>query len=188
MSTDMRIEFTNAAEVNALLSGLPKQYQSKVMKAMIKDATKPLLDQARQNAPRSKRAHKARGHVIPSGTLSKSIGIIDIRKAKTVTQLIGPRVKGAFGGYKGGWYGHWVEFGHKIRRGKSGKFLETKRTIRLGRLTIFAGDRSTDTIAPKPFMKPAWDSKSGAVKTRFETDAVNIFNKYVNKMKSKGKL
>ena len=173
--SDFSVSATNLEEVKHLLNTLPDEYRKKVMVKIIRDAAKPMMDQAVQNAPKSRGSHKARGNVIPSGTLKKSIGWIDMKKTKYVTEIIGPRVKGAFRGYRGGWYGHFVEFGHETRRSKSGKFMKTHR-----------GRNVTGFVAAKPFMEPAWDSKVGTVINRFERDAISIFNKYVSKMKSRG--
>ena len=177
MSTTMRIEFENEAEIKALIRTLPTAYQPKVQKMMIGNATKLLIQSTRSMIPKSRGTHKARGHTIASGTLGRSIGLINIAKAKTVTMVIGPRVKGAFGGYKGGWYGHWVEFGHKIRRGKSGRFENTRR----GKIT-------TGFIQGRPYMARSWQAGSGAVRQRFNDESVAIFNKFVAKYKAKGKL
>jgi hypothetical protein len=171
MKSSFSVEFTNAAEVKALLDGLPKQFQAKAMRAMIKDSAKPLLEQARTNAPISAHPHKARGHWIQPGTLQKSIGVMDMLRSKLVTVIIGPRAKGAFGGYKGGWYAHFVEFDRRITWGKRSRWRGTAQ-VRKG----------------TPFMAPAWASKREVVRYRFENNSLDIFNRFVNRMKSRGKL
>ena len=177
MSTTMSIEFMNEAEIKALIRTLPMAYQPRVQKTMIRSATKPLIQTTQAMTPKSRGTHKARGYTIAPGTLARSIGLIDIAKARTVTMVVGPRVKGAYRGYKGGWYGHWVEFGHKIRRGKSGRFENTRR----GKIT-------TGFIQGRPYMARSWQAGSGAVRQRFNDESVAIFNKFVAKYKAKGKL
>lgn len=168
MASDFKIEFTNYDEVKELLKGLPEKFQSKALLGMLKKSAKPMVDQLRGAAPVSPTDHKARGNKIPSGTLKRSIGIIDLKKAKTVMIAVGARVKGAYGGYKGGWYL---------------PFVEKTRRIVTPHKKQFKGYRKGDQ-----FVSGAWPSGSEAVKAKFESEAITIFNAWVNKMKAKGKL
>ena len=170
------VEVSNGREVANLLRQLPGQYQARGLRILLNNAAKPLVDQARSNAPVSGHPHWARGNKIPSGTLKKSIGIISLNRARTVTIAVGPRAKGAFGGYKGGWYAWFVERGHMV--GKAQARSGGRRIYREG----------TKKVQPNPFMQSAWDSQNDNARERFFRDATKVFERYVNRMKARGKL
>jgi len=107
------IELTNKAEILQLLDRLPRAFESKAVRKLIKYAVDPLVKKARELAPRSKRPHIGKyGKVMP-GTLAKSIGTIDMKRSRKVALVVGPRVRGVFGKNRSGWYGQFIERGTK---------------------------------------------------------------------------
>jgi HK97 gp10 family phage protein len=93
----------------------------KLQRKILKDAAKPIVKTSRQQAPDSDDYVKVRGYLITPGTLRKSIGVIVGKSKEFASVYVGARVKGAFGGYKGGWYAHFVHEGHKISNSKKSK-------------------------------------------------------------------
>jgi HK97 gp10 family phage protein len=171
------IELTNRAELIKLMDKLPRVYESKLVRKLIKYAIIPAVNEAKRLAPVAKRAHRSKYGWIKPGTLRDSIGPIDMKRSKNVTVIVGPRVKGRYGKALSGYYGMWIEFGHNIRRSGKGKFQSTERGKSVG------GD-----IRSHPFMRPAWDSTHDAVKQRFERDAKKVFEKEIAKWVKKGKI
>ena len=93
---------------------------------------------------------------IGRGTLKKSLKFYRTRASKDPDvhgAYIGPRVKGKFQKNKGGYFGAWVEYGHRNRDGSMSK--------------------------PNPFMMRAWNQKSGSVLANGFSDAEKIFIKAV---------
>lgn len=79
---------------------------------------------ARNEAPMSKKPHLISGKrtrkIINPGALKKSIGVIVGKKGnakENPTVYAGPRAKGNFDGF----YGAWVEQGHKVKSKSGGK-------------------------------------------------------------------
>jgi len=171
------IELTNKAEILQLLDRLPRAFESKAVRKLIKYAVDPLVKKARELAKPAKRAHKGKYGMVTPGTLSRSIGTIDMKRSRKVALVVGPRGKGAFGKNRSGFYGSWVEFGHDTRRNSSGKFLSTKR-----------GKEVTGHVEAKPFMRPAWDLTHDEVKQRFERDAKKVFEKEIARWTKQGKI
>lgn len=85
-------------KANKSIKKLSKKLDDKVLKKVIRQSTKPLINSARSTV--SKR----------TGNLSKSIGNLPLRKAKR-SVYVGPK-SGKKRKYDG-WYGRFVEFGTK---------------------------------------------------------------------------
>ena len=119
------VELTNRAEIVKLLDQIPNAYNSKAVRGLIKYAVKPMVEEAQRLAPKYvgvkskdgtlKRTtgHKSKYGWIEPGNLSKSIWTIDMKRSKRVTLIVGPRVKGAFGKARSGYYGMFLERGTK---------------------------------------------------------------------------
>ena len=143
-----------------------------------KKVTVPLLTAAIQEAPVLNPGSTGRVGVsyppdksltIARGTLKKSLKFYRTKasKAKDVHgAYIGPRVKGKFKKNMGGYYGAWVEYGHRNIDGSMSK--------------------------PNAFMMRAWNQKSGSVLSNGFTEAEQIFIKanraHVNRLKKYGRL
>jgi hypothetical protein len=142
------IKLMGAKEINDMFKDLPKQIkQHTVWKALWREVGKDALKDAKSLAPKlgdSKKSSEmtvVRGVVYPpdkskriaKGTLKKSITFFTTRDSKNHLGLyLGPKVKGAYGKNKGGYYGAWLEFGNE--------------TMHFGKYT----SRATK------FMEPAW--------------------------------
>lgn len=139
----------NQAEVLNLLHQLPKGYDAKFLRKVLGTSVNPTVKAAQAKAP------------VDMGILAKSMGKIQMRRAKFVSLVVGPRVKGAFKGSrdkklnKGGWYGYFVEFG-------------------------------TSKQKAQPFMRPAYEGTKKAVETRFFKFMATKFEKEVKRLAKKG--
>ena len=167
------VEAKGIKEITQMFNGLPKRVnKDAVWGRFWKKVTVPLLDAAIAQAPVADRDvvyPPDKSLKIARGTLKKSLKFYRTRasKAKDVHgAYIGPRVKGKFKKNMGGYYGAWVEYGHRKIGGGMTK--------------------------ANPFMERAWNQKSGTVLENGFTDAEKIFIKAVaadvRRMKKYGRL
>ena len=166
------VEAKGIKEIMQMFNGLPKRVnKDAVWGRFWKKVTVPLLTAAVNEAPllkhNSGKDSKRKGRVgvsyppdksltIGRGTLKKSLKFYRTRASKDPDvhgAYIGPRVKGKFQKNKGGYFGAWVEYGHRNRDGSMSK--------------------------PNPFMMRAWNQKSGSVLANGFSDAEKIFIKAV---------
>ena len=156
-----------------MFNGLPKRVNKDAIWGRFwKKVTVPLLDAAIAQAPVADRDvvyPPDKSLKIARGTLKESLKFYRTResKAKDVHGgYIGPRVKGKFKKNMGGYYGAWVEYGHRKKGGGMTK--------------------------ANPFMERAWNQKSGSVLENGFTHAEKIFIKAVaadvRRMKKYGSL
>jgi|TARA_R110002012_G_scaffold50281_1_gene130124 hypothetical protein len=142
-------------EIEQMFRQLPKQVgQDKIWGRFWRKVSKPLKEAAAGNvkdAPKDIPYPPDTSLKIRKGTLRKSIQFYRTRASKQVYgAYIGPRVKGKFAKNKGGYFGAWVEYGHKIKH---------KNSI----------------TKDNPFMEKAFKSKSGTVLSNGFKDAEKIF-------------
>mgnify|MGYP003147949702 CR=1 FL=1 len=167
------VEAKGIKEITQMFNGLPKRVNKDAIWGRFwKKVTVPLLDAAIAQAPVADRDvvyPPDKSLKIARGTLRDSLKFYRTRasKAKDVHgAYIGPRVKGKFKKNMGGYYGAWVEYGHRKKGG---------------------GMTKAD-----PFMMRAWSQKSGSVLENGFTDAEKIFIKAVaadvRRMKKYGRL
>ena len=167
------VEAKGIKEIMQMFDGLPKRVdKDAVWGRFWKKVTVPLLEAAEKEAPLLKYGktnrvgvamNKTKGEkregskslTIARGTLKKSLKFYRTRASKGDIHgaYIGPRVKGKFKKNKGGYFGAWVEYGHKNRDGSMSK--------------------------PNDFMMRAWNQKSNTVLASGFTDAEKIFVKAV---------
>ena len=162
----------NIRSIMAMFDGLPKRvskdavwgkFWKKVTLPMLKAVDPPVAKKDVVYPPDPTKT-------ILRGTLKKSIQFYRTRASKQKDvhgAYIGPRVKGKFKKEKGGYYGAWVEYGHKI------------------------GHKGTMTKA-NPFMERAFKQTSKVVLSNGFSDAEQIFIKAVaadvRRLKKYGKL
>ena len=173
------VETKGIKEITQMFKELPRQVnKDAVWGRFWKKVTVPLLTAAIQEAPVLNPGSTGRVGVsyppdksltIARGTLKKSLKFYRTKasKAKDVHgAYIGPRVKGKFKKNMGGYYGAWVEYGHRNIDGSMSK--------------------------PNAFMMRAWNQKSGSVLSNGFTEAEQIFIKanraHVNRLKKYGRL
>ena len=167
------VEAKGIKEITQMFNGLPKRVNKDAIWGRFwKKVTVPLLDAAITQAPVADRDvvyPPDKSLKIARGTLRDSLKFYRTRasKAKDVHGgYIDPRVKGKFKKNKGGYYGAWVEYGHRKKGGGMTK--------------------------ANPFMERAWSQKSGTVLENGFTDAEKIFIKAVaadvRRMKKYGSL
>ena len=173
------VETKGIKEITQMFKELPRQVnKDAVWGRFWKKVTVPLLTAAIQEAPVLNPGSTGRVGVsyppdksltIARGTLKKSLKFYRTKasKAKDVHgAYIGPRVKGKFKKNMGGYYGAWVEYGHRNTDGSMSK--------------------------PNAFMMRAWNQKSGSVLSNGFTEAEQIFIKanraHVNRLKKYGRL
>ena len=175
----VEVDKQNIRDIMALFDNLPKKVnKDAVWGRFWRKVTVPMLEAAENNAPLLKSGKTGRVGVsyppdsnltIARGTLKKSIKFYRTKASKSPLihgGYIGPRVKGKFKKNKGGYYGAWVEYGHKMKHGGMSKAI--------------------------PFMAPAFQATSHKVLANGFTDAEQIFVKAVqadaNRLKKYGSL
>ncbi len=160
MADGVTVEAQGIKEISQMFNGLPKRVnKDAVWGRFWEKVTVPLLEAAERNAPIAKEDvpyPPDSTKKIRKGTLKKSIQFYRTRASKGDVHggYIGPRVKGKFKKNKGGYYGAWVEYGHKIKH--KGGMSEAN-----------------------PFMKKAFMEKSQSVLANGFSDAEKIFIKAV---------
>tara|TARA_R110002033_G_scaffold161157_1_gene197621 strand:+ start:402 stop:941 length:540 start_codon:yes stop_codon:yes gene_type:complete len=176
---NVSVEVKGIREITQMFKDLPRQVNKDLVWGRFwKKVTVPLLTAAENEAPLLKPGATGRVEVsyppnkkltIARGTLKESLKFYRTRASKQKGvhgAYIGPRVKGKFKKNKGGYFGAWVEYGHRNRDGSTSK--------------------------PNPFMQRAWNQKSGSVLSNGFSEAEKIFIKankaHVNRLKKYGKL
>jgi len=160
------VEAEGIREIMKMFNGLPKRVNKDLVWGRFwKKVTKPMLDAAVNEAPVLDAGSSGRVGVsyppnksltISRGTLKKSLKFYRTRASKDPHvhgAYIGPRVKGKFQKNKGGYYGAWVEYGHRNRDGSMSK--------------------------PNPYMKRAWNQTSNTVLNDGFSEAEKVFIKAV---------
>jgi len=165
MADGVSVEAKGIKEIMQMFNGLPKRVNKDLIWGRFwKKVTKSMLKAAADGAPLLKAGKKNRVGVsyppdksltIARGTLKKSIQFYRTRASRGDVHgaYIGPRVKGKFKKNMGGYYGAWVEYGHKNRGGGMSKAF--------------------------PFMEKAFNQTSGVVLEKGFTEAEKIFIKAV---------
>ena len=179
------VEARGLKEINQMFNELPKQVNKTLIWGRFwKKVSEPLKQAAQNNAPLLKPASRknvsyprtkeekqegVKNLKIARGTLKKSVQFYRTRasKRKDVNGgYVGPRVKGKFKKNKGGFYGAFVEYGHRKRGGGMTK--------------------------ANPWMAKAFEEKSGSVLSDGFSEAEKIFIKanraHVNRLKKYGRL
>ena len=172
------VEAKGIKEIMQMFDGLPKRVnKDAVWGRFWKKVTVPLLTAAEKEAPLLKYGKKNRTGVaypadpeltIARGTLKKSLKFYRTRASRGDVHgaYIGPRVKGKFKKNKGGYFGAWVEYGHKMKKG--------------------------GTTKSNPFMEKSFREKSGSVLSNGFKDAEKIFDsalkRHENRLKKYGSL
>mgnify|MGYP003629199827 CR=1 FL=1 len=176
------VELGGIKEIEQMFNQLPKRVNKTLIWGRFwKKVTVPLLEAAKREAPllnpktNSKSSRIGVSYppdeslTIARGTLKKSLKFYRTRASRKEDvhgAYIGPRVKGKFKKNLGGYYGAWVEYGHRNRDGSMSK--------------------------ANPYMERAWNQASGAVLADGFTQAEQIFIKAVradvNRMKKYGSL
>ena len=154
------VEKDNIRAIMAMFDGLPKRVsKDAVWGRFWKKVTVPMLNAAIAEAPEADKDvvyPPDKSLTIARGTLKKSLKFYRTRASKQKDVhggYIGPRVKGKFKKNLGGYYGAWVEYGHRKRGGGMTK--------------------------PKPYMARAFSQTSGVVLQNGFSDAEKIFIKAV---------
>ena len=165
MADGVSVEAKGIKEIMKMFKGLPKRVNKDLIWGRFwKKVTLPMLKAAEANAPLLDPGSTGRvgvsyppdkSQTIARGTLKKSIQFYRTRASRGDVHgaYIGPRVKGKFKKNLGGYYGAWVEYGHRIRGGGMSKAF--------------------------PFMETAFNQTSGDVLENGFTDAEKIFIKAV---------
>ena len=154
------VEKDNIRAIMAMFDGLPKRVsKDAVWGRFWKKVTVPMLNAAIAEAPEADKDvvyPPDKSLTIARGTLKKSLKFYRTRASKQKDVhggYIGPRVKGKFKKNLGGYYGAWVEYGHRKRGGGMTK--------------------------PTPYMARAFSQTSGVVLQNGFSDAEKIFIKAV---------
>lgn len=140
----IEFEVKGLRELDEALKRLPLEIQRKVLARAVLAGAGVIRDEARRLCPKN------------TGALAKSIVAKRKRQAgASVVYQVGPRK----------FYGHMVEFGtapHEIKMQKLGKMLK------LGRWrNIYAASVEHPGTAPRPFLRPAFDTSIDKATERF---------------------
>ena len=172
MADGVTVKAQGLKEIDQMFKGLPKDINNVLIWGRFwKKVSKPLKDAAQSNAPLLDPGDTGRVGVaypadpsltIARGTLKKSVQFYRTRASRRKDvhgAYVGPRVKGKFKKNMGGYYGAWVEYGHKNR----------------------GGGMST----ANPWMAKAFREKSQSVLATGFKDATDIFVKAVKRYEKK---
>lgn len=173
-------------ELNALLSGLPKEVRGGVLSSAVSASSRPLVSAQKQLALRSER----------TGALRASIRskVRNYQNTGTAVAIVGPDRSYYSGGkrVKGGSliqsdaarpanYAHLVEFGH-YTAARSGKFggMTKGTSRRRGKNT----SHDAIFILPKPFVRPSVVLAKSEMASAFDRGTTRGIEKAVSKIKS----
>ena len=171
MADGVTVEAQGLKEIDKMFRMLPKDVNNVLIWGRFwKKVTVPMLKAAQANAPLLDPGSTGRvgvsyppdkSQTIARGTLKKSIQFYRTRASRGDVHgaYIGQRVKGKFKKNLGGYYGAWVEYGHKNRGGGMSK--------------------------ANPWMKKAFMEKSQSVLATGFKDATDIFVKAVRRYEKK---
>lgn len=147
----MKIRLTGVAEIDAVLKGLPKEVNNKLLTTAHTNAAKFTVEKAKLLAPEG-----------PTGNLVDSIGTqaigLSTQRSLGATHT-GPR-RGRGRGQRGS-AGHLNEYGTKLRKTKSG--------ANRGKMTA------------KPFMSPAWEATKQKVENSISDELGKAVLKFIRK-------
>ena len=154
------VETRGLKEIGQMFNQLPNRVKKDLIWGRFwKKVTVPLLDAAIEEAPVAEKDvvyPPDNKLIIARGTLKNSLKFYRTRASKQKGvhgAYIGPRVKGKFKKNMGGYYGAWVEYGHRKRGG--------------------------GMTTPNPFMQRAWNQKHGVVLADGFSEAEKIYIKAV---------
>tara|TARA_Y100001973_G_scaffold106706_1_gene186715 strand:- start:4811 stop:5386 length:576 start_codon:yes stop_codon:yes gene_type:complete len=165
------MEIKGLKEIDELFKQLPHQVdQDKIWGRFWKVVSEPLVQAAKRKAPLLKPGKYNRTGVayppdpsktIARGTLRDSIQFFRTPASKGDVHgaYVGPRVKGKYRKNKGGYFGAWVEYGHKIQHAGMSK--------------------------ANPFMKKAFSEKANIVLMDGYKKSEDIFNKALKTHKTR---
>ena len=178
MANSVTVKAHGLKEIDQMFRNLPKDVNSVLIWGQFwKKVSKPLQQAAEKNAPLLKPASRknvsyprtkgekqegAKNLKIARGTLKNSVIFYRTsasRKKDVHGAYIGPRVKGKYKKNMGGFYGAFVEYGHRKRGGGMTK--------------------------ANPWMAKAFSEKSGTVLSNVFKDATDIFVKAVKRYENK---
>ena len=160
MADGVTVKAQGLKEIGQMFNQLPNRVNKDLVWGRFwKKVTFPLLTAAIQEAPVADKDvvyPPDKNLTIAKGTLKKSLQFYRTRASKQKGvhgAYIGPRVKGKFNKNMGGYYGAWVEYGHRKRGG--------------------------GMTTPNNFMQRAWDQKHGVVLADGFSEAEKIYIKAV---------
>lgn len=151
----------------------PKDKKREVL-MILKQVASSTIRAAKNEAPISKKPHKARGKVIQPGTLKKSIGNIVGKKGSAIenpTVYVGPRAKGSNDGF----YGHFVALGHNVYS----KGFKRKRKKGANN-----SSGVSSTTKANNFMQRAYQQTGGKVTQESEVKVARFIQRRIDKLSS----
>ena len=168
MSDSLGITVTGFEELKRKIEQLASDKDKKTeMLLILRQIAKPTLNAARVLAPVSKRKHKARGVLINSGNLKKSLGNIT-GKGANPTIYVGARAKGV----NKGWYAHFVHDGvnHYSKGFKRKHKKGANSSSAIGRLV------------GNPFLTKAYESTKSGVTADAERKMAIFIQRRIDKL------
>jgi len=168
MSNGIDIEITGFQELVGKIQRITNdKSKKKEMIGILRQVASGTVRVAKRNAPRSKKPHLISGsrtrRMVQPGNLSKSIGTIVAKRGKAAvnpTVAVGPRAKIKNDGF----YGNFVENGHKTYKGKS-RNSRTRAT------------NATGSVQGQFFMKKTFQQTEG----RATAESTDRIAKYIQR-------
>lgn len=145
-------KFQGNKDIEAVLAAIQGKFGEQVVLKTLRKAAKPLINEAKQKAPKD------------DGDLQKSIGYINGRGSGKGQQIyVGPR-RGLYNGY----HAHLVEYGTGMRK------LSEPRIVTINGRTVTI--THTGSMPAQPFMRPAYDAKIGEVQDEIAKEFRSILD------------
>ena len=175
---DMGFEINKAQvrELDMVFKTLPKTLQSNAMRSAYRDASKPLKTAIKSKIPSFDIKRPAGTKLVNSTILKKSIGTI-VRRGKNDRKLyavVGPLIN------KGGWFGHWLEFGTLARRSEP---LKKKRSAKAQAMA----DKGLG-LKKVPFMRLATNQTRTTVQKVLRFEMIEAIENQMSKTIKRGKI
>lgn len=155
MTQEVRIE--GLVELDKLLKSFAPRIEGNIVRGALRSAQKVILDEAKRLVP------KDDGHLEKSLRVSSKI---DTRRGVVTTRIIAGNAK-AF-------YAHMVEFGTGAFYSGMGESVGRAYVIKAARRkSLFFGTQAREEVfhpgsKPKPFMRPAFDTKQSESLDQFK--------------------
>lgn len=158
-----RYDVQNAESLGKKLRQLQQAGQARVMRTAANFAMTPVLQAARANAPVGDRTHKTyKGRTVAPGFLARSI------KKKVRLSKDKSRVYSSVSAPGEAWYGRLIELGYRVGgRSKAVKRASRKTKGGLSGAALDSLGDSRAQVAPRPWLRPAFNANREQVKTRF---------------------
>lgn len=191
--TEMEVKVHGLKELQKRLVEIGSVAGTKSMRSAMFTATKPIMEQAKANTARFTRSGALRESISRTFGVKVSGGFVfgSDTAGSRFSILVGPKLRNrtAIALYnlvykkkrpiRGIFYGHLLEFGHRIGTRKTGYLSRAKTLAGINRASRRGRSQGSGRVEPRPFLLPALLSRSAectrllaeALKKRIDTAA-----------------